>query len=114
MTTTLHTKSNTLATLSNISTSAFNGTSSNYTISPNYSMGDNILTVNGSDPSLTVKGKVIINERDLEERLVNIEKVLGIPEVDGPMFVKYPSLKKKYDDYINELAKMRTWDALKG
>lgn len=72
------------------------------------------MTVNGSDSSLTVKGKVIINERNLEERLDNIEKVLGIPEADGAMFVKYPSLKKKYDEYINELAKLRTWDALKG
>lgn len=95
-------------------TQGYNGTFSNYTISPSYSMGDNIMTVNGSDSSLTVKGKVIINERNLEERLDNIEKVLGIPEADGAMFVKYPSLKKKYDEYINELAKLRTWDALKG
>lgn len=114
MTTTLHTKQATLATLSNISTSAFNGTASNYTVSPSYSMGDNVITVNGTDASLTVKGKVIINERNLEERLSNIEKVLGIPEADGPMFIKYPSLKKKYDEYINELAKMKTWDSLKG
>lgn len=50
---------------------------------------------------------------ELEERLSNIEKVLGIPKADGVMFVKYPSLKKKYDAYINELTKLRTWDALK-
>ena len=103
-------------TTNTISTAAgFNGISSNYTISPsNYSMGDNILTVNGNDASLTVKGKCIINGRDLEERLDNIEKVLGIPEAPSEMFTKYPSLKKKYDEYINELAKLRTWDALKG
>ena len=85
-----------------------------YTSSPNnYSIADSVLSVNGTDASLTVKGKCIINGRDLEERLNNIEKVLGIPEVDGEMFTKYPRLKKKYDDYINELAKLRTWDALK-
>jgi hypothetical protein len=106
---------NTLTT-NTISTAAgYNGVSSTYTISPpSYNMWDNILTVNGTDASLTVKGKCIINGRDLEERLDNIEKVLGIPEADGDMFTKYPSLKKKYDDYINELAKLRTWDALKG
>lgn len=97
-----------------ISTSqGFNGTSSTYTISPSYTMADNVLTVNGEQASLTVKGKVVVNGRDLEERLDNIEKVLGIPEADGAMFVKYPKLKKKYDDYINELAKLRAWDALK-
>lgn len=122
MTTTLNT--NTINTVT-----GFNGTSGTYTtslaggggylisngtFSNSYSMADNVMTVNGSDSSLTVKGKVIINGKDLEERLSNLEKVLGIPEYDGEMFIKYPSLKVKYDDYINELSKKRTWDALKG
>lgn len=94
----------------------FNGTTtSTYTLSPpSYSLGDSVISVNGHEASLTVKGKCIINGKDLEERLDNIEKVLGIPETDSAMFIKYPSLKKKYDEYINELAKLRTWDTLKG
>jgi predicted transcriptional regulator len=77
-------------------------------------MGDNVLTVNGTDASLTVKGKVMINGQDLEERLKTIEKVLMIPERDVTMEAKYPSLKKKYDEYIKELSKYRMWDTIKG
>ena len=85
-----------------------NGSALNFTNSSN-----DVMTVSNNPAGLTVKGTVVINGRDLEERLNNIEKVLGIPEVDSEMFTKYPSLKKKYDDYINELSKLRTWDALK-
>ncbi len=64
--------------------------------------------------TLEVKGNVVINGIDLEERLKTIEKVLMIPERDAIMETKYPSLKKKYDDYIKALAKYRTWEAIKG
>ena len=116
MTNTLRTKQSTLTTLSNIGTSiGYNGTT--YTtaaVNSNYSLSDHVLTVNGTDASLTVKGKVMINGQDLEERLKTIEKVLMIPERDVTMEAKYPSLKKKFDEYIKELAKYRTWDAIKG
>lgn len=112
MTNTLHTKQNTLKTLSNISTSAFNGTT--YTVSPSYSMGDSVITVNGSDSSLTVKGKLVVNGIDMEERLKIIERVLGIPERDATIEAKYPSIKKKFDEYINSLEKHRTFERIKG
>lgn len=64
--------------------------------------------------TLEVKGNVVINGIDLEERLKTIEKVLMIPERDAIMETKYPSLKKKYDEYIKALAKYRTWEAIKG
>ncbi len=64
--------------------------------------------------ALEVKGKVVINGIDLEERLKTIEKVLMIPERDATMEAKYPSLKKKYDEYVNALAKYRTFEAIKG
>jgi hypothetical protein len=64
--------------------------------------------------TLDVKGNVKINGIDLEERLRTIEKVLMIPERDAIMEVKYPSLKKKFDDYINALGKYRTFEAIKG
>ena len=66
------------------------------------------------DAALEVKGKVVINGIDLEERLKTIEKVLMIPERDATMEAKYPSLKKKYDEYINALGKYRTFEAIKG
>ena len=66
------------------------------------------------DATLTVKGKVVINDRDLEERLNTIEKVLQIPEKDVILEKKHPRLKKLYDEYIKELAKYRMWNAIKG
>jgi hypothetical protein len=64
--------------------------------------------------TLDVKGNVKINGIDLEERLRTIEKVLMIPERDVNMEAKYPSLKKKYDEYIAALGKYRTFEAIKG
>ncbi len=64
--------------------------------------------------TLDVKGNVKINGIDLEERLKTIEKVLMIPERDAIMEAKYPSLKKKYDEYINALEKYRTFERIKG
>jgi hypothetical protein len=63
--------------------------------------------------TLEVKGKVVINGVDLEERLNTIEKVLQIPERDVKLEAKHPNLKKLYDEYIHALGKYRTWDALK-
>ena len=68
-----------------------------------------------NDPaSLEVKGKIIHNGKDLEERLSTIEKVLNIPERDVKLETKYPKLKKLYDEYIKELSKARMWQSLKG
>ena len=64
--------------------------------------------------TLEVKGNVVINGINLEERLNVIERVLAIPERDATMEAKYPSLKKKFDDYINTLEKYRTFERIKG
>ena len=64
--------------------------------------------------TLDVKGTVKINGVDLSERLSVIERVLGIPERDAKMEAKYPSLKKKFDDYVNTLEKYRTFERIKG
>lgn len=64
--------------------------------------------------TLEVNGSVKINGIDLEERLKIIERLLTIPERDATMEAKYPSLKKKFDDYINTLEKYRTFERLKG
>jgi len=75
---------------------------------------DNILKVNQNPPELEVKGRVIINGIDLEERLNTIEKVLQIPERDVKLEKKHPKLKKLYDEYINALGKYRTFESIKG
>lgn len=86
----------------------YNGTSwTNASISP-------AVVVSNDPASLEVKGKIVHNGRDLEERLSTIEKVLMIPERDVIMEKKYPKLKKLYDEYIKELSKARMWEELKG
>jgi hypothetical protein len=65
-------------------------------------------------PTIDVKGNMVINGRDLEERLSTIEKVLQIPERDVILEKKHPKLKKLYDEYIAALAKYRTFEAIKG
>lgn len=64
--------------------------------------------------TLDVKGTVKINGFDLEERLNIIERVLMIPERDAIIEAKYPSLKKKFDEYISTLEKYKTFERIKG
>jgi hypothetical protein len=94
----------------------YNGTYTTSTVSSasNVTLGDNVLKINGDPASLEVKGKVVINGLDLEERLKTIENLLLIPERDVILEAKYPSLKKKYDEYIKSLEKYRMWDIIKG
>lgn len=72
------------------------------------------VVIQNKPASLEVKGKIIHNGRDLEERLSTIEKVLMIPERDVILEASYPLLKKKYDDYIETLSKYRMWESIKG
>jgi len=76
---------------------------------------DVALKINQTNPpELEVKGKMVINGRDLEERLETIEKVLQIPERDVILEKKHPKLKKLYDEYIAALGKYRTFETIKG
>ena len=104
-------------------TTGLNGTSwTNPVTQFNNSNGKPIMTMpNGKDEiilekdaTLTVKGKVVINDRDLEERLETIEKVLRIPERDVILEKKHPKLKKLFDEYINALEKYKTFERIKG
>jgi len=65
-------------------------------------------------PQLEVKGRMVLNGRDMEERLDAIEKVLHIPERDVKLEAKHPKLKKLYDEYMAALGKYRTFESLKG
>jgi hypothetical protein len=91
-------------------TSGSNGTSwSNANIT-----NQNVLIAKNNPAELEVKGRMVINGVDLEERLNIIEKVLCIPERDVILEKKHPKLKKLYEEYIHALAKYRTWEAIKG
>ena len=90
-------------------TSSSNGTAV-FGTTPN----DNVMIIKKDPASLEVKGQMVINGRDLEERLDTIEKVLQIPERDVILEKKHPKLKKLYDEYISALGKYRTFEAIKG
>jgi hypothetical protein len=76
---------------------------------------DTVMKINQTNPpTIEVKGNMVINGRDLEERLNTIEKVLQIPERDVILEKKHPKLKKLYDEYIQALGKYRTFEAIKG
>ena len=77
-------------------------------------LSDGVVVAKNNPPELEVKGRMVVNGRDLEERLNTIEKVLQIPERDVILERKHPKLKKLYDEYINELSKYRMWDSIKG
>jgi hypothetical protein len=98
-----------------LATSYSNGTTAVNWAVPNNNF-DAVMTVNNSEssPTLDVKGNLVINGVDLEERLKTIERVLTIPERDVILEKKHPKLKKLYDEYINALAKYRTFEAIKG
>ena len=74
---------------------------------------DNVMIVKQDPASLEVKGRMILNGVDLEERLNTIERVLTIPERDVKLEKKHPKLKKLYDEYIAALGKYRTFEAIK-
>jgi hypothetical protein len=74
---------------------------------------DNVMIVKQDPASLEVKGQMILNGVDLEERLNTIERVLQIPERDAILEKKHPKLKKLYDEYITALAKYRTFETIK-
>jgi hypothetical protein len=87
------------------------GTNNQFTWSnPN----DNVMIIKQNPAELEVKGRMVLNGQDLEERLKTIEKVLMIPERDVILEKKYPKLKKLHDQYIAALGKYRTFEAIKG
>ena len=74
-----------------------------------------VLRINQTNPpTIEVKGNMVINGIDLEERLKTIERVLTIPERDVILEKKHPKLKKLYDEYITALGKYRTFESIKG
>lgn len=85
----------------------------NSTVNPVLTVSDSKMTLDQT-ATMEVKGKMVLNGIDLEERLKTIEEVLQIPERDVILEQKHPKLKKMYDEYIRTLKKYRTWESLKG
>jgi hypothetical protein len=91
------------------------GTNTVWTTGTNSIPNSEVIRINQTKPAtIEVKGTMVINGRDLEERLNTIEKVLQIPERDVILEKKHPKLKKLYDEYIAALGKYRTFEAIKG
>ena len=55
---------------------------------------------------------IILRDESLTERLERIETVLNIPTRDIKMENKYPRLKQLFEEYMQELAKLTTWERL--
>jgi hypothetical protein len=91
------------------------GTNTNWTVNTaSHNPLEPMISMNPNKTTLDVKGKMVLNGIDLEERLKTIEQVLTIPERDVKLEKKHPKLKKLYDEYIHALAKYRTFEAIKG
>lgn len=63
--------------------------------------------------ALEVKGRMVINGIDLEERLSTIEKHLDIPTRDVTMEEKYEKLRSLSNQYKQALEEYKTWERLK-
>lgn len=63
--------------------------------------------------ALEVKGRMIINGIDLENRLSTIEKLLNIPTRDAKLEEKYSKLRDLYEQYTKALDEYKTWERLK-
>jgi hypothetical protein len=107
-----------------VSTGAVTGSTTSW-VNPNTNFNDGTNTIMsipyGSNTveiaeaaTLDVKGNVVINGQDLEERLSTIETLLQIPTRDVTMEAKHPKLAELYKQYMHELEKYKTWDRIKG
>lgn len=64
------------------------------------------------ESALNVSKDRILREESLSERLNRIETVLNIPTRDLEMENKYPRLKQLFEEYMQELEKLKTWERL--
>lgn len=62
--------------------------------------------------SLIVKGSIIMNGEDVDERLRRIETLVNIPSRDIEMEQEFPKLKQLWEEYNSELEKYKTWKRL--
>lgn len=110
---------------SNGTTNSIYVSSTNYATSPNTNFtnsngkavmsiphGENKVVID-ENAALEVKGRMVINGVDLEERLSTIENLLNIPTRDVIMEEKYEKLRILSNQYKQALEEYKTWERLK-
>jgi hypothetical protein len=75
--------------------------------------GGSILNINGSTNIVEVKTALEVNGRDILKELDEMRDALLLLKRDVNMESKYPKLKELKDQYEAELAKYKTFEALK-
>ena len=75
------------------------------------SISENIMNVTSGN--ITVNGNMIVKDRDILKELDEMRDALLLLKRDVDMESKYPRLKELKNEYERELAKYKTFDALK-
>lgn len=76
------------------------------------SISESIMNVTSGN--ITVNGDMIVKDRDILKELDEMRDALLLLKRDVDMESKYPRLKELKDEYERELAKYKTFDALRG
>jgi hypothetical protein len=79
---------------------------SNYTIQPS-------IMIDGSKNMITINTPLEVNGRDILKELDEMRDALLLLKREVDMEAKYPKLKELKDQYEKELAKYKTFEALK-
>ena len=64
------------------------------------------------ESALNVSKDIFLRDESLSERLERIETMLNIPTRDIDMETKHPRLKQLFEEYMQELDKLKTWKKL--
>ena len=90
-----------------------NNTWQSSNISPVNPASNSILVVNGNTNKVEVKTALEVNGRDVLRELDEMRDALLLLKRDVDMESKYPRLREIKDEYERELAKYKTFEALK-
>lgn len=77
------------------------------------SISDGAITVDGNNSTVSVNRPLVVNDRDILQELDEMRDSLLLLKRDVDMEAKYPRLKELKEEYEAELAKYKTFDALK-
>lgn len=90
-----------------------NTLSSNYITNASTSIADSAITIDGNDNNVSINRPLVVNDRDILQELDEMRDSLLLLKRDVDMEAKYPRLKELKEEYEAELAKYKTFDALK-
>jgi hypothetical protein len=77
------------------------------------SIADSAITIDGNDKNVSINRPLVVNDRDILQELDEMRDSLLLLKRDVDMEAKYPRLKELKEEYEAELAKYKTFDALK-